>query len=350
MISPELLAWLLSGEVAVQYQVHRDLLGDDRPDLRRRIATEGYGLALVSARQPNGHWGRGFYQPKWTSSHYTLLELKNLGLAPDSSAARQTVCLILAEEVGRDGGLNPAKTVKDSDVCVNGMALNYASYFGAPEVRLRTVVDFLLRHTMADGGFNCRSARGATHGSVHTTVSVLEGVTEYRRSGYDYRADELAGAAQASVEFLLRHSLYRSERSGEVIDPEFLRLHYPARWRYDILRGLDALRDAGVTHDPRMDDALAAIVSRRRPDGCWVLNRHYPGLEQSAAREPAGQPSRWITLIAQRVLDRYSAGITVGADTALRRGRTSRGDEPRCGRQEHAVNGRVLHQESVQGR
>jgi hypothetical protein len=296
---------LLSGDVAVQFQTTRDLLHRYDADLQARIAAEGYGRVLLEARGADRHWGRGFYQPKWTSSHYTLLELKNLGLSSRNPSARDTVGLILDTEKGRDGGLNPSKTVKQSDACVNGMALNYASYFGADQQQLVSVVDFLLRWQLPDGGFNCHLNRsGAHHSSVHTTVSVIEGITEYRRSGYRYRLDNLTTARAEAAEFLLRHRLYRSERTGRPIDPEFTRLHFPARWHFDILRGLDALVDAGLAYDDRLDDALRVLKSRRRADGRWPVNQAYRGATRVPPDTP-GQPSRWITLLASRVLHTY---------------------------------------------
>ena len=301
-----MLEWLLSGDVAVQYQTTRDLLGRDDPQLRARIATEGPGADLLAARRDDGHWGRGFYEPKWTSSHYTLLELMNLGVPRNTRAAQETVDLILRTEKGPDGGLNPSTAVKHSDVCINGMGLGYSAYFGASEEQLESVVDLLLRLRMPDGGFNCRLNRsGARHSSLHTTISTVEGITEYLRDGYRYRADELREAAATSVEFLLRHRLYRSEHTGQVIDAEFTRLHHPPRWHYDILRALDALRDAGIPHDPRMDDGLAVLRGRQRADGRWVANRGYPGMTHVPTPR-GGQPSRWVTLIASRVLAAYA--------------------------------------------
>ncbi len=154
---------------------------------------------------------------------------------------------------------------------------------------------------MGDGGFNCRSnGTGATHSSVHTTVSIVEGVTSYRRAGYVYRAEELADAARTSMEFLLRHRLYRSERTGEAIDPRFTQLHYPPRWHFDILRGLDAMVDAGLPYDPRMDDALDVLRSRQRADGTWPCHGSYAGATHLGRADT--QPTRWVTLIAARVL------------------------------------------------
>jgi hypothetical protein len=299
------LAWLLEGDVAVQYQATRDLLHRDDAGLRARIATEGDGAALLAARQPEGHWGRGFYQPKWTSSHYTLLELRNLGLDPEHPAARETVALIMRDNKSRDGGLDPRVSVRRSDACVNGMALNYASYFGAPEEDLASIVDCLLAGQIPDGGFNCRRGPEVRHSSMHTTLSVLEGITGYQRGGYRYRLDDLLAARTTSVEFLLRHHLYRSERTGAVIRAEFVRLHHPTRWYYDILRCFDALADAQVPYDDRMADALGVLHRRRTTDGRWPVNRAYPG-ETHLPPTAAGKPHRWVTLLALRVLAAYA--------------------------------------------
>jgi len=298
--------WLLDGDVAVRFQTTRDLLHRNAEALQGRIATEGDGAALLAARGPDGHWGRGFYQPKWTSSHYTLLELRNLGLDQAHPAARETVALILRDNKSRDGGLDPRVTVRRSDACVNGMALNYAAYFGAPEEDLQSIVDCLLAGQIPDGGFNCRRGPEVRHSSMHTTLSVLEGINAYERGGYHYRLDDLLDARTTGVEFLLRHRLYRSERTGAVIRPEFVRLHHPTRWYFDILRCLDSFADAAIPYDERMGDAIDVLSRRRAADGRWSANRSYPG-ETHLPQARAGQPNRWVTLAALRVLAAYRA-------------------------------------------
>ncbi|MGB3184523.1 MAG: hypothetical protein WBB15_01510 [Ornithinimicrobium sp.] len=305
MAADGILDWLLAGDVAVQFQVTRDLLGSEVEPLRSRIATEGDGAAILAARGPDGHWGRGFYQPYWTSTHYTLLELCNLGLAGDNPTAAQAVALILETQKSADGGLDPDPRSRHSDVCISGMALKYCSHFGAGTSPLASVIDMILAQRMPDGGFNCRSNRsGARHSSVHTTVSVVEGITAYQRAGHRYRLDDLFDARDTSVEFLLRHRLYRSERTGETIRPEFIGLHHPSRWRYDILRCLDALADASVPYDDRMDDALEVIRRRRKGDGRWAADSGYRG-ETHLRYARAGAPNRWVTLVALRVLAAY---------------------------------------------
>ncbi len=318
--APGVVGWLLDGDVAVAHQTTRDLLGGDPAglrDLQARIATEGAGAALLAARGPEGHWGRGCYEPKWTSTHYTLLELKELGLHPAHPAAAESVRLVLATGKGPDGGLDPTRALRRSDVCVNGMALGYAAYFGAPTEALASIVDFVLDQQLpADaagahgGGFNCRLNRarsGVRHPSAHSTVCVLEGLTEYLRQGHDHRADEAAAARELAVGFFLHHWVYRSRTTGAPMHEEFTRLHHPARWHFDVLRGLDALRDAGVAPDERLADAIELLRSRRRSDGRWAVGRAYPGLTQVPVTR-AGQPDRWVTLRALRVLAAYGAG------------------------------------------
>lgn len=304
---PDVLAWLLDGDVAVASQATRDLLHREDASLRDRIATEGVGAALLAARRPDGHWGRGFYQPKWTSTHYTLLELRNLGLPADHPAAVASVRLVLTGEKGPDGGLDPSHHAAVSDACINGMGLHYASFFGAAEVELSGLVDVLLARRVADGGFNCRHRppdRPVSHSSLHTTVSVLEGLTSYLAAGHRHRTADVEAAVDAAVEFVLRHELFRSERTGEVIRADFLVPHHPPRWHFDILRGLECLAAAGVSRDSRMDGAIDALLARRRPDGRWTA-RTWPG-RTHVPPEPPG-PSRWATLRSLRVLQHYPA-------------------------------------------
>ncbi len=297
--------WLLQGDISIQYQTYRYILNQEREDLRHRIATEGWGALFLSAQRADGHWGLKFYQPKWTSTHYTLQDLRNLEIAPYHPVIKKTIEMIATHEKGPDGGINPSGTIQNSDVCINGMFLNYAAYFRTPQEMLKSVVNFILSQVMPDGGFNCRFNRsGAFHSSLHSTVSVYEGITEYLQNGYVYRAAELKNAAESSREFMLRHQFFISDRTGEIISKDFLRLNYPFRWRYNILRALDALRHAGSPFDPRMAPALSVLLEKRNSDHTWNLPAKLAG-QVHFDMEKAGKPSRWNTLRALRVLNMY---------------------------------------------
>ena len=305
MNNDEIIKWLLEGDVSIQYQVKRELLSIEREDLRNRIEIEGWGVDFLVRRRKDGNWGRKFYQPKWTSTHYTLLDLRNLYISPDNFLIRESVDMIASGEKGNDGGINPSDTIQNSDVCLNGMFLNYASYFRTDEKKLKSIIDFILTQCMADGGFNCRSNRsGAKHSSLHSTLSVLEGITEYEFNGYTYRLDELKKAERSSKEFILLHHLFLSDKTGDIIHKDFLRLSYPCRWKYDILKALDYFQYSGSKWDERMKPAMDVLIKKKRKDNRWLLQANHPG-QIHFDMEKVGKPSRWNTLRVLRVLKHF---------------------------------------------
>lgn len=306
MDDKQIIEWLLEGDVSIQYQVKRDLLGGDKKDLQNRIANEGWGKQFLSKRNPNGHWGMRFYQPKWISTHYTLLDLRNLNLNPENNIAKEVIELVLDSGKSEDGGiqLGPS-TIQHSDVCVNGMFLNYASYFNTSEKKLYSLVDSILQETMPDGGFNCRTTRsGARHSSLHTTISVLEGLNEFQKSGYDYRMNDIQSAKADAEEFILLHQLFMSDHTGKIINKEFLKMPYPGRWKYDILRALDYFQYAKSKWDERMVEAISIIQRKRNKDGTWNVQAAHPG-QVHFVMEKAGASSRWNTLRALRVFNHF---------------------------------------------
>jgi hypothetical protein len=158
---------------------------------------------------------------------------------------------------------------------------------------------------MKDGGFNCNSNRkGAIHSSLHSTISVLEGILEYAKNGYGYRLEELQEAEDKSRTFILQHRLFRSDRTGNIIDKKMLMLSYPSRWKYDILRALDYFQFAGINYDPQMQDALDILTKKRRKDNKWPVQAKHPG-QTHFEMEKTGGPSRWNTLRAMRVLKHF---------------------------------------------
>ncbi len=300
--SEAIFDWLIAGDVSIQYQTHRDLAGMENKDLQDRIEIEGWGREFLSRRGSNGHWGKRFYEPKWISSHYTLLDLRHLNVSPDQVIARETINTIANENKSDDGGVNPANSIAQSDVCVNGMFLYYACYFKIEQEQISSVIDFILSQKMKDGGYNCMLNRsGAKHSSLHSTLSILEGLSEYLMNGYSYRKKDVQNAIQEALEFVLIHRLYISDRTGEIIKKDFLRLAFPGRWKFDILRALDYFQHAGISWDDRMEPAVRVLLSKKNKNGTWNLQAKHPGQFHFEMEKP-GRPSRWNTLRALRVL------------------------------------------------
>ena len=146
---------------------------------------------------------------------------------------------------------------------------------------------------------------GAKHSSLHSTVSLIEGLNSYIEGGYKYRLDELIKIRKECIEFILIHRLFKSDRTGNVINKSFLMLSYPPRWKYDILRALVAIMDSGTKYDERMQDAIDVLYKKRRKDGTWPVQAKHPG-EVHFDMEKTGESSRWNTLRVLRVLKYFS--------------------------------------------
>ncbi len=300
--------WLLDGDPAIVWQVRRDLLAAAERTVereRRRVAREGWGARLLARQRADGRWaaGRssddGLYHPKWISTTYTMLLLRDLGLPATERRARKACAHLLDRGIQRDGGV-----IYDwhgpSETCVTGMVLSILAYFEHDDDRVHALADHLLRQQMPDGGWNCRRARGATHSSVHTTISVLEGLRLYELDR-PRRVRQVRAAQRRGREFLLVHRLFRSHRTGEVIRPVFLRFAFPPRWHYDVLRALDHFQAVGAARDERLADAMEVVRRARQDDGRWLLDHSHRG-QVYFEMEPVGRPSRWNTLRALRVL------------------------------------------------
>src|SRR5882724_1390572 len=258
----ETIPWLLAGDPSIRWQTLRDLLGAAESEVERersRIAHDGWGVSLLGKQGVEGGWARGassdggLYTPKWTSTTYTMLLLRDFGLAASNAQARRACTLLLDQGLQPDGGINygaAARSHQAGETCITGMVLSIVSHFDVADPRVDTIATHLLNAQMPDGGWNCRRLRGATHASVHTTISVLEGLRKYERRGRE--ASAARAAQHRGRDFLLAHGLFRSHRTGRVIRPEFLRFSFPPRWHYDILRALDYFQSVGAQRDERL--------------------------------------------------------------------------------------------------
>jgi hypothetical protein len=304
--------WLLDGDPAIRWQVLRDLVGAAEGTVeraRQRLAREGWGARLLALQDPEGTWAGGLssdgglYSPKWTSTTYTMLLLRDFGLPATNRKARKACKVLLDQGLQRDGGINYGiwgKSWGRSETCITGMILSILSYFEHDDDRLDTIAEHLLDQQMPDGGWNCRRPSGATHSSVHTTISVLEGLRHYEL----HRKRKLPSvrvAQQRGREFLLVHRLFRSHRTGEIIKPIFLRFSFPPRWHYDILRALDYFQAVNAPRDERVAEAIVIVRNKQGENGYWPLENSYRG-KTYFELEPLGAPSRWNTLRAMRVL------------------------------------------------
>jgi hypothetical protein len=302
----DIITWLMAGDPAIRWQTMRDLLdapGEEWQAEQRRTVERGWGAQLLALQDADGGWGGGIYSPKWTSATYTLLTLCSIGIPHDCAAALRGARLVLDSLLGVACDAEFQKKLTACDRCIVGMILQVAVYFGIDDERIETIVDHLLSERMPDGGWNCRRHRRPEphHSSFHTTLNVLDGLHEYIVWCYGAHRNDALAAEQDAQELLLQHRLYKSDRTGDIINPKFTLFSLPYRWQYDVLRGLDSFARIGAPRDERLQDAIDLLHARRRQDGLWPVQHKYTG-KVFFDIEKIGGPSRWNTLRALRIL------------------------------------------------
>ena len=305
---PAHLKWLLDSDPAVRWQVMRDLTGEAPNAVaaeRSRVATEGWGAKILALQSPAGNWGGPKEDRGLLVSLYTLVVLMDLGLDPASKQARKMIDRVDKRLVFQWHNNRPFLH-GETEPCINGRILGIGSYFKEPNDELASQ---LLGQQLEDGGWNCEAVLPSAkrpksrRSSFHTTICVLEGLLEYERAGRKTRA--VTNSRKRAENYLLDRRMFCSLRTGEVIDQRWLRFSFPTFWHYDVLRGLDYLRNAGIKPDSRVREAIETVIERRHQNGRWPLNHLYPERIAVEMETGVGGASRWNTLRALRVLRWY---------------------------------------------
>ena len=311
------LAWLLDSDPAIRWQVRRDLTDAPAPTVaseRARVATAGWGAQLLASQAADGSWGGAAWNRGWDSTMHVLMLLRDFGLDPAGAAAQRAIARVRDQVTWR--GCGPPECddnpffAGELEPCINGQVGAAGAYFGQD---VSAIIDRLLTQQLPDGGWNCEAPHNSMRSSFNTTICVLEALLAHERSvGPDAT---VTAARQQGEKYLLDRQLFKRCSTGAVIrdrksGADWTQIAFPTWWHYDVLRGLDYLRAAGVTPDERLADAIELVASKRDATGRWPLEVRYPGAMPVQLEGAVGQASRWNTLRAMRVLRWYAKSGT----------------------------------------
>jgi len=294
----------------VRYFALTDLLGETERsgevrDAKKQIPKGARLRTLLSDQRADGGFGVHWYK-KWAGATWRLVSAVELGVPPESTVARRAANHVLSRL--------PLARVEPHKIrgrfrlhaSVIGNPLGVAARLGmADDPRARQIAHSLARWQWPDGGWNCDSSEVASHSSFYETLATLWGLNEYLRVTND---DDIRLAVDRAAELFLKHRLFRSCHGDTVIDPRWIRLHYPLYWHYDILQALRVLERVGKLSDPRTREALDLIESKRAKDGTWHVEGRFwrRGRVNAANTEVVDWgrdgPNEMITLNALRVL------------------------------------------------
>jgi hypothetical protein len=318
---PQLTQWLLDSDPSIRWQVMRDLIAAPADEIaaeRGKILTQGWGAQLLALQGTDGSWAGTAWNHGWDSTMHVLTLLREMGLDPQSNQARSAISKV-HDQVhwmgwdwdgswkGTDFVGNPF-FAGEVEPCINGQVMACGAYFGQD---CQHILDRLLAEQLSDGGWNCEAANGSTRSSFNTTICVLEALLEYELAGGNNQ--EVTESRLRGQEYLLERRMFRRLSTGEAITDrdggqDWTRFAFPTWWHYDVLRGLEYLRRADAAPDERVAEAIELVESKRDSNGRWPLEVQYTGTMPVEMGEREGQPSRWNTLRALRVLKWYASG------------------------------------------
>lgn len=329
-MEPVIERLLGSDEPSIQYKARVGVLGEEPGSksikaLQSAIKRSPRVASLLLNRRTDG-----LIEPvqdaysKWKGAHWILASLADIGYPAEDESLRPAVSQLLdiwlnriyANEFVCDDA-PPAHRRRGVPI-INGRARRCASQqgnalfsairLGFVDERADRLAELLMRWQWPDGGWNCDRNPGAVHSSFWETRTPLRGLSEYARLTGDARAGE---SVKRAAEIFLKRELFRRIRDGQVMNPQFVRLHYPCYWRYDILFGLKVMAEAGFISDPRCNRALDLLESKRLPDGGWPAEERFyntsPGAKSGRELVKWGRVSRknmneWVTADALCVL------------------------------------------------
>lgn len=308
----DVVDWLLDSDPALAWQVERDLAGATRArwqETKACVATEGFGASLLARQGDDGLWAGGAFFPAdfdfdhpgegqpWTATTWSLNSLREWGV--EAAVLGDTAARIAANTRWEYDAL--PYWGGEVDVCINGFTLANGAWLGADVTDLR---DWFPTHQLDDGGWNCEWVEGSRRSSVQSTLNAVKGILDFELRTGDTTLRE---ARLRGQEYLLERRLLWRLSDGELIAPWADKFAYPFRGFYNALTALDHFRTAslhdGVAPDPRLADAVELLRADRGADGRWLQARRHPGAVWFEVDAEGGQPSKWVTFHAARVLD-----------------------------------------------
>ena len=313
MLDSHVIDWLLAcPEPAVRKLTLTELLDLTVTDpqvlaVDAKILEGEWVRALFAGQEADGGLSVHPYQ-KWMGAHWRLVSLVELGVPagePRALAAAEQVLHWLEEP----SHLNSIRVI-DGRVrrCASqeGNALAVCCRLGlSKDPRVKRLAQSLVAWQWPDGGWNCDKRPEARHSSFYESLAPLWGLIEYYRATGD---DPVLAAVRRTLDLFLEHRLFRSTRTGDIIAPSWLKLHYPVYWHVDFLQELLVISRLGPLNDLRLDEALDLLEKRRLANGCWRTNEYYwkrvggNQLYSEAVDWGRGGPNYMITLNALRVL------------------------------------------------
>jgi hypothetical protein len=339
------LRWLLDpSDPSIRYQTLVDILGQSPEskgavETRRRIPRNPLFKRIMSKQTKAGYWPKKdtCNSPRFTAAIWALTLLGEMALVPDTLVKKECERFFNLHQ-GEKGSFSYRSKLQGKkhydEPCLTGNMVRTLLVLGyGKDPRVRRAIEWMPEAQLEDGGWNCDYPQfqnvKVRHSSFMSTIALLWAYSEIPKQGWTRR---MKRSIESGAEFLLMHRLYKADHHEWMpMNHTFTTLHFPMYYYYDVLHGLRVLTKLGYGNDERMRDAAHLVMSKRRPDGKWVLEGDWFGEPGASTRwlkpkrgekspgpmdpwgnslagatkydiERVGEPSKWITLNCYRAL------------------------------------------------
>jgi hypothetical protein len=321
------LPWLLDEQhPAVRHLALRQLLdrpADDPEVTRARAAAMQADpiAAILAAQQPAGYWekpGPG-YATKYRGTVWQVIFLDQLGADGADPRVRAACAYVLANAQAENGGFAasgkfvPPPPPSGVIHCLNGNLLRALVGFGwLDDARVQRAIDWQARAITGDGidryyrsgtsgpGFCC-----AANEHLPCAWGAIKALLGLARIPVARRTPSVEQAIAVGVDFLFSRDPatadYPAGWGNDRPNGSWFKLGFPSGYVTDVLQTLEVLCELGCAGDPRLRGAIDWLLSKQDQQGRWKNQYAYNG-KTWVDVERQGQPSKWVTLRACRVL------------------------------------------------
>jgi hypothetical protein len=340
------IPWLLENDrnqPAIRYYTLRDILGCDENDKEVKAAaaaimTSGPVPVILAAQKVEGYWGKP--GPRYTGTMPALVYMAQFGADGADPRVRAGCEILLSRYVNNDG-----VPYDDTYCTAANMGAALIDFGWLEDPRLQASMEWLAqtisgervadalkhgadKHHEKSGNssppFACpqRNANLPCAWGAIKTMIALNKVPPARRT------QNIQEAIKRGVDFLLSRDLAVADYPfgrGNKPSSNWFKFYYPLGSEADVLQNLEVLAALGQAGNPKLSNALDLVISKQNQQGRWLLERTYKeladtqetktfywyqnslrlyitGKELAYIQEKKGQPSKWVTLRALRVL------------------------------------------------
>ncbi len=322
------VTWLLEPETpGVRYLALRDLVGLPPADADLRAARQaahqqGPIAVILDAMEPAGYWaapGPG-YNPKYRATVWAVILLAQLGARIEADPRIAQACRYVLEQALTTGGQFTASGAPSGTAdCLQGNLAWALLELGCDDPRLDQAFEWLARTVTGEGIAPADERQAAVRyyagkcgpafacGSNNKLPCAWGGVKVMLALGKwprKRRTPLMRRAIQHGLDFLLgvdpAEAAYPSGYSAKP-SGNWWKFGFPVFYVTDLLQVVETVAGVGDAADPRLSHALTLIRDKQDLSGRWALEYDYSGktwVEFGAK----GQPNKWVTLRALRVL------------------------------------------------